>query len=238
MNVPKKITPCPIVEAVIEIRFDSTLPGEAVFGIIYNSVKDEFPAVENLPILQIPEQIRSSDPTLIYGPHYKLRTGSFILQIGPKVVSFANVGEYCGWEIFYREIKRMFDKVFQLGIIAKVTRLGLRYINVFSEMNIFERSDLRVILKDEQILQHVSLHIKLPSNGFLNTLIMASGAELVSSDKVMRGSVIDIDTELSEVKSDFYENMDGIINSAHIEEKKLFFSILKEEYIRTLNPEY
>ena len=239
MNVPKKITPCPIVEAVIEIRFDSKVPGDAVFGVIYNKVKEKFSAFEKLPILQIPEAIRSTDPVLIYSPHYKLRSGDFILQIGPKVVSFANVDKYCGWEIFYKEIKCMFDKVYALGIVEKVTRLGLRYINVFSEMNIFERSDLKVVLKEKQLLEYVSLNIKLPCNGFLNTLIMASGAQLLSSaNKVMKGSVIDIDTELTDVKVDFYDKMDEIINNAHIEEKKLFFSILKEEYIKTLNPEY
>jgi uncharacterized protein (TIGR04255 family) len=36
--MPIKITPCPIVEAIIEIRFTTMLPSEAIFGIIYNAV--------------------------------------------------------------------------------------------------------------------------------------------------------------------------------------------------------
>ena len=70
MAAPKKITPCPIIESVVEIRFDSAIPAEAIFGVVYNAFNDIFPNKPiNLPILQIPEQIRNSDPNLQYKPH-------------------------------------------------------------------------------------------------------------------------------------------------------------------------
>ena len=35
IRLPEKINPCPILEAIVEIRFDSKVPHEAIFGIIY-----------------------------------------------------------------------------------------------------------------------------------------------------------------------------------------------------------
>lgn len=32
MELPKRITPCPIIDSIIEIRFESTVPDEAAFG--------------------------------------------------------------------------------------------------------------------------------------------------------------------------------------------------------------
>ena len=104
MQLPKKITPCPIAEAIVEIRFDSNpdIPADAIWGIIYNSFKEEysFKSIEKLPILQIPEPVRLNDPALIYKPNYKLSNEKFIFQIGPKVISLASAPNYIGWRIF------------------------------------------------------------------------------------------------------------------------------------------
>ena len=65
MKLPKEISPCPIIDTVIEIRFESTMPKEAkeaIFGIIFNEFNDRYPSLEKLPILQIPEAIREADP--------------------------------------------------------------------------------------------------------------------------------------------------------------------------------
>ncbi|MDD8019191.1 MAG: TIGR04255 family protein [Bacteroidota bacterium] len=238
MKLPKKITPCPIVEALVEVRFESDLPGEAIFGIIYNAFQKEFPKFDKLPILELPDQIRSNDPNLKYLPHYKLSVGDYIIQVGPKVFSFSNINEYVGWEVFYKEISLIFKKINELRIIKETQTWSFRCINIFPEINIFEKSDLNITLKKNRLEKDINLLINLPSNGFVNVLRMVSFAELVSgSGKLLRGSVIDIDTKSSEKSSDC-SDMERIISAAHLEEKKLFFSLLEDEYIKSLKPEY
>ena len=83
MKLPKKITPCPIVEAIVEVRFESDIPEDAIFGVIYSKFKEEYSDLEKTALLQLPEQIRSKDPSLKFKPYYKLRNENFILQIGP-----------------------------------------------------------------------------------------------------------------------------------------------------------
>ncbi|MCE2887858.1 MAG: TIGR04255 family protein, partial [Pseudanabaena sp.] len=76
-SIPKKITPCPILQAVVELRFETVLPSDAVFGILYSLLSSQYNTFEKLPILQIPEILRSQDPNLRYQPAYKLIDDNF-----------------------------------------------------------------------------------------------------------------------------------------------------------------
>jgi len=239
MDIPTKITPCPIVEAIVELRFEADLPDEAVFGVIYSSFRNETGEIEKLPILQLPEALRSTDPNLIYKPHYRLRKGEYTVQIGPKVFSFANIEEYVGWNTFSTEIGNRFEKLFKLGIIKSIGRFGLRYINLFSEMNIYEKSTLKIHLgESNQYGNQINLTMAMPMGGFLSKLVMVNNAEvkLQSREGTVKGSLIDIDVALE--KPVKIKKVREIVEQAHNEEKKLFFSLLNPDFLETLNPEY
>lgn len=79
MRLPLKIDPCPIIDALVEIRFSTTIHPNAVFGLLYNALQTDFSKVENLPILQWPEAVRSSDPSLQFKPHYKISSKEFVV---------------------------------------------------------------------------------------------------------------------------------------------------------------
>ncbi|NJW55502.1 TIGR04255 family protein, partial [Salinimicrobium oceani] len=104
MKLPKRIDPCPIVDALVEIRFSTKINSNAVFGLIYNSLQPEFESVENLPIQQLPEPVRSSDPNLRFKPHYRVKSENFIVQIGPDVLTISSHPNYLGWTRFSEEI--------------------------------------------------------------------------------------------------------------------------------------
>ncbi len=48
---------------------------------IYNELQKDYPKVDNLPILQLPDAVRASDPNFKFKPHYKLSDKNFIIQI-------------------------------------------------------------------------------------------------------------------------------------------------------------
>lgn len=53
--VPSRIFPCPIKEAMVELRFDSNLPAsDMIAGVLYTKFKDIFPRVQNLPAHNLP----------------------------------------------------------------------------------------------------------------------------------------------------------------------------------------
>jgi uncharacterized protein (TIGR04255 family) len=242
MQIPKKITPCPILEAIAEIRFEPEEPDDAIFGIIYNQFKKSFPEIEKLPILQIPDQFRSKDPNLIYKPHYKLIKENYIVQVGPRIFSLVNVKEYSGWDKFSQEIREVFELLSKLQIIKEIKRFGLRYVNLFENFNIYEKSNLKLVLKDDPLIENpINLTTRIASNEFVNQLVIVNHANVAVEKVSYVGSLIDIDTNLEpfpeSAKTNFDEFID-IVKRAHEEEKKLFFSLLEDDYLKTLNPEY
>lgn len=239
MNIPKKIAPCPITEAIVELRFESLVPDEAVFGFIYNEFQKEYENVEKLPILQLPEAVRSQDPALVDKPHYKMHKGDYILQIGPRVFAFSRAGDYVGWEVFSKKMFDVLNRLSQLNIVKNIGRLGLRYINVFDGLNILDHSMLKILL-DSKSLHENQTHLTMiiPSGNFNSRLVISNhiARSVNSGKKMLTGSVIDIDVAL--LNKITFGDIEKTIEEAHIEEKKLFFGLLKPDYLETLNPQY
>jgi uncharacterized protein (TIGR04255 family) len=243
MEIPKKISPCPITEAIVEMRFKSKVPEEAIFGVLYSEFKSDFPEVEKLPILQIPEHFRSNDPNLIHKPWYKLKNNDkYIIQIGPRMFSLINVGEYVGWIDFSSKIKDVFGRLINTLAIENFVRIGLRYINVFQDKNIFKDSNLNIELNGKSLTDNeINIITVLPYEYCMQKLIIINPANVEAEGIIKNGSVIDIDTFLKECPIECGKSIDLLmecINNAHEEEKQLFFSLLSMEMIKSLNPKY
>lgn len=236
MQIPQKISPCPIIEAVVEIRFESEMPSDAVFGVLYNDFKSEYKKVEKLPILQFPEFVRTKDASLKFQPLYKLIRDNFILQLGPNVLAIANVDQYVGWQVFSQKILDTLLRIKHLGIAEKAVRLGIRYINYF-ELDIYENIKLKFTLSDEPFTaEQITFRSKLSLGKFKANLNILNNGSISRNNISDLGSVIDIDT-YNEDEIDF-SDIASLIEDGHLEEKKLFFGLLKDEFLHQLNPEY
>jgi uncharacterized protein (TIGR04255 family) len=150
MSLPKKITPCPIIDACLGIRFTTDFPANAIFGIVFNAIKDDFKNVENLPILQLPGPLRQVDPSLKFQPHYKISNQKFVVQIGPDILSISSFPIYLGWMDFSDEIIRILDIISNLNILKNVLRIGYRVINFFHE-DIYKNTKISIQLNDKLI---------------------------------------------------------------------------------------
>ncbi len=239
MRIPKKIDPCPITEVVVEIRFESELPEDAIFGVIYNRFKDRYQSTKKLPILQIPEAIRSQDPNLKFSPHYRIQDDNFLIQIGPKVFSLVNLKEYCGWECLSQRIYETFAMLADLKIMNNIIRFGLRYINMFDELNIYDKSNLKVFLNEKSFGDTtINLTMRIPAGDYFNQFKVVNHAQVIIDNNIHNGSIIDIDTALSPFSGDFFGNIHTIVENAHTHEKQLFFSLLKDDFVASLHPVY
>lgn len=239
MKIPKSINPCPIAEAVLEIRFKPSVHPNAVFGLTYDKFKVEFENLEKLPILQIPESILSIDPNLRHKPHYKSEKDNIIYQIGPDVLSISNIKKYEGWENFSIRIKNMLEKIHNANVIGEITRIGIRYINFFGDMDIFNNIRLKLFIDDESFSsEQLIINSTLKTGSFYTTLKIVNNADLKSKDFNNKGSAIDIDTFITNDKKSLNDNVYTTIDEAHIQEKKLFFTLLNEAFLNSLNPKY
>ncbi len=235
-TLPKKITPCPIKEAIFEIRFHSLIPGDAIFGIVFNAVKDEYPNPHiALPILQIPQEIRQQDPNLKYAPHYKLQSEFFHLQIGPNVISLINVNEYKGWDEFQPKIVELFQQLKTLNLFDTTLRLGLRYMNFYPDENIIKATEMEVKLPDSPLMSdNINISALIDKAPLLSNIRIISGAQITTNEKTENGSLIDIDTYTTSVDTTSFEDS---LTALHNEEKRIFFEILGKKYLSKLSCE-
>jgi len=234
MRLPKKINPCPILDALIEIRFSTNIERDAVFGLIYNALHFDFEKVEKLPIMQLPDQVRASDPSLKFKPHYRLSNENIVVQVGPEVMSISSFPKYTGWSSFSSKIYDILEKVQEIGIIDSIVRIGIRYINFF-EQNIFDNINLKVTLSENAIdYKNTVIRTEISQDNYKSTLQIANNANHNNKS----GSVIDIDTFMDDNIDDFFQRKKKIIDNGHEKEKELFFSLLKKEFLNALNPEY
>lgn len=236
VRLPKKISPCPILEAIVELRFDSPFPADAIFGIIYNAFKAEYPNVQELPILQLPEIVRNKDQILKYKPYYKLSNDDkFLFQVGARTISLVSLNPYSGWGVFFGKIKNVVQRIKELEIVSAYSRVGIRYINGF-DCNILEKINLSLNMTGKSFIDlDSSIRLEVPTGKFISTLQIANNAQVTKVGAITKGSVIDIDTYIDNPASDIID----LIENGHSEEKKLFYTLLKEEFVKQeLNPEY
>lgn len=239
MANPKKIENCPIVDSVIELRFISKIFPNAVFGIIYNSLVNEYPKVEKLPILQLPEQLRDSDPNFKFKAHYKISSeDGFVVQIGPDVIIIAAPSPYPGWTQFSKRIYFVINQILKLNVINEVTRLGVRYINFF-ENNIFNKVNLHIAIGGRTLdPKNTLFRTEIKKGGFLNSLQIANNATQIIDKIPNTGSIVDIDVFKEYSNGEFKDIYKKEIELAHNTEKDLFFELLTKEFLESLKPSY
>ena len=238
--LPSRIEKCPLIDALIEFRFEAAIAKSAVFGVIYNLIRNDYRGnVINLPILQIPEQIREVDPNLKFKPLYRIEGDKFIIQIGYDVLSISSKMSYVGWPEFSQHSFSLINKIIQEGIIKRVSRLGHRYINFFRG-DITNSLTMSFSITEKYVSENLLIRTDVRDGNFMNTLQFANNANYRPNPNTSEivGSLIDIDTSREYSDNFFIENREQEINMAHECEKKLFFSLLKPTFLETLNPTF
>ena len=237
MKLPKSISPCPIKEAVAEVRFESNVPPDAVFGIAYQALKSDFAKAEPLPVLALPANFRNADKDLTFQPHYRLVGQTCGVLVGPKVISVGVRGEYPGWETLSKSVKSTMRQFHQTGIVKRIIRFGLRYISFFA-FDIYPKLELKITANDSSLDgEETFFKTVLASQGCKSLLQIGKGLALVGKPGET-GSVIDIDSFTTNSDGDFVNVLDSFLEEAHQTEKKLFFKLLKSDFLKTLNPVY
>lgn len=239
-KLPKKIEKCPIKEAIFEIRYSSEYPVDAIFGILYANIKDFFDEkIISLPVLQLPESVRNQDPDLKYSAYHRLSKDNIILNIGPRVLTFINSEPYKGWSTWSIFFYKVLKKIEETGILNKVERIGIRYINIF-DGNIFDKVKFEVKLNNNILSEEsTNLQTEIIDDKFIVLLRIGNSINITKNKTETNGSVIDIDCLYNITDtSEFFDSYHEIIEKAHIKEKELFFSLLEESFLKELKPKF
>ena len=238
-RLPAKIDPCPIVEAILEIRFVTSESWPTLPGLLFARIRDRYPEQKDLPLAQVPDELRRREPAFTYQPLIQfLSPGDFLIQFGPRVVSLATKSkEYPGWPPLEKEMTWLISELQQIGFVSEGERLGARYINFFS-FDIFEKLELEVSTAKKPLAGELSVTSVLSRPPLTSRLLVTNSAILGTGDGARSGSVLDVDVWLGSLDFDLFENGLAKFGEAHHFEKEIFFGLLKPDFLATLNPIY
>jgi uncharacterized protein (TIGR04255 family) len=238
-HLPDRIDPCPIVEAVLEIRFVTQESWSVMPGLLYNCIRERYPEMKDLPLKDLPEQFRRGEPLLTHKPLVQFLGSDFLIQFGPRVVSLITKPDaYPGWSRVRTEMAALLDDLQRANIIAEGERLSARYIdffagNVFPHLLIGGHIGGNPLVAPELTLTTV-FH-RPPLTG---RLMVTNGAIIRSGESSRMGSVLDMDIWAAALDFDLFADGLAKFDDVHKLAKGVFFGLLRPEFLETLNPEY
>lgn len=244
MRVPKKLQIVPILEALFEIRFESNTPEDTNIGIIYNEFKNDFGLPSNLPLMNIPMDVRSKDPNFRYQAYQRLasKDGKFLLQYGQRTISLHCVNyKYDVFQSYQDKINDLIERLDKLQIVTSVNRIGLRYIDFLTDSEIpgykFSDLNLNINIAGMGFGDNFSCSTEFKAHNSSHRTQIFKMIQIQHEGNSKQGDMIDIDSfttkEIKDLKS-----IKAIVPDIHEEQKKIFFGIMGEKVTALLGPTY
>jgi uncharacterized protein (TIGR04255 family) len=238
-RLPIRIDPCPIVEAIFEIRFTSTATWLTMPGLLYDKIRDKYQEQKQLPTAGIPEEIRRQDPAFAHLPLMQFLGADFLVQLGARVISLVTKpNAYPGWTAIEGELRWILERLQAAGFINEGERLGVRYIDFMAE-DVFQNLILGLQVGGKPLEDvQADLTTILPRELLTIRLKVANGAIVIRPSGPQRGSVLDVDAWFGALDFEVFSNSIARFAEAHRAIKELFFGLLRPEYLAKLSPVY
>jgi uncharacterized protein (TIGR04255 family) len=236
-RLPVEITPNPLVNSSVELRFSSNFDSSHIISKVLPLFSPEFPVFKP----GVPKEIKAQNELFKYSGDIILQNASYALSFSENAIGFDCIAQYPLWKSYSAIIQSCLTKYFNLQIINKIERIGVRYGSIFEGTTKIEdvaRFKPSVPIEGfEQNFQLIRLDLKKePVNIHLQ---LANNAKAVRQDTTqLSGVYIDIDSSITE-SFEANEKIFKIIDELHDSGKALFFDkILKAEFLESLNPTY
>lgn len=243
-SLPKRLKKEPLLEALWEIRFSSSVESvvELLPGLIYQNSAGAYTKTSRLPAANLPGQILQQDPDLRYVPTVRLEGKQYSVQIGEHSVSLSCRRPYTGWMEFGKKIRELSQMLRGTNLLTTPERFSLKYIDIVPGEDAPSIAPLAVELKlggRDLTREPVHLRTEIREQNFLHIVQIGSPtkATLPTGD-TYKGVLLDIDSIWFAGNHDFWNMFDSQLDIAHDLSKKLFFQLLTEETITLLGPEY
>lgn len=249
MQVPKKITPDNIKEAVIELRYQSDLPFEVLLGLFFNAFDDTYTytstPIKNKP--NVPGQIGKQNKEVIFnlGGQSILYNDKISIRIAPNAFVFSCLTQYIGWDDFIPEVKKALTTISETKHVEKWTRIGLRYITEYKNKDLKDCINFNFSFGLPEV-KSVSTSFRSEFNYFNSKVILNLNNKIPALEQsssnpqpqIIPVSIIDIDVIKEPLEITNNDKLFEEIEDSHDKEKEIFFGMLKNEFLETLKPLY
>lgn len=234
MPIPIAIDPNPLVNATVELRIVSTKPSSEIFPLVYPKIMHLFP---KLGEVAIPKDLRQGPLEMF--PDYILTGDDYSMSFGNKVISFEIISGYKTWKHYYPVIEETIGHFFELNWVQSVNRIGVRFMNILDQAaSLEEICNVVPPIYFKEIKGAMSQYRTTFNVGENQVLLQfADNSKAVKANKTFSGVYIDSDSAYNKAIAPG-EDVFIKINQLHSIGKEVFFSLLKPEFIETLNPKY
>lgn len=233
MQIPRKIDDR-LQDAIVSIQFEPGVPGNAVEGYFHAILKDAYKTVSlsQSSTVQIDQLVIQPQQTF-----YILSEGKFRVEITSNSITFNLIGFYAGWDEYRKVLTETLSPLIDKGVIAKISRIGLRYISVFDHIRVFDHIKPSFRFEPfDQTSSKAQFRIELDRDPFLMILTLVNAYPKTDGSIY---SITDVDTiKLFESTGLKANDVLKWLENGHTEQKEVFFSLLKQEFIDSLNPKY
>lgn len=249
MKTPKKITPDNLKTAIIEIRYNAEVPYEIIIGFIFDALSD-YNYTNQINHSNKSGQFLGNIPheiTFNLGGQSIFYNDKIQLRLAPNALVFDCVNNYIGWEEYKAEIGKMLDQLTKVKQITQYTRVGMRYINEYPAKEIknltkFEFSfsipevkSSTFFFRTEFYWDNYQVILSLQDKTPIRFVTDSNIKENVIENTI---SVIDVDVITDNLTITNYDDLIAQIENNHTKEKEVFFKLLKNSYLESLNPQY
>lgn len=244
-KLPVRLNKDPIIESIVEIRFarhPAVQVSDLLPGMLFTNLRKSYPRLENLPVSQIPAEIRKADLNLLFKPTRQLSGNRFSISIGDNVLSVSCTRPYVGWSKFQPKIFEVLELVKETGLVQRVGRVSVKYINIIpAQIGGKNLASLKasVQMGDYNLVDHgCTIRTDILENGInsIVQIISDATAELVTAKEKISGLLLDIDSIYDCKNINFWDTYKSIIEDVRKQEKKIFFGLLTAETLNTLEP--
>jgi uncharacterized protein (TIGR04255 family) len=247
MQLPKKITPDSIIDAVVEVKYLSNTPFEVLIGLFFKAFDESYvyttrPLKNHSPGLQV-----NLMPGLVInmGGQSLLYNERISIKLLPNAFVFSCLDKYIGWKFYKPEIDKALKIIGNTNQVVKWNRVGLRYITEYLKTDLksctkfsfsFGFPDVQSISSAFRTeFEYKNAKVILNLN---NKIPIVRQQATNREPEVIPTSIIDVDVIREPLEIEKIDDLAGIIDQVHEIEKEVFFSLLTDDFLKTLNPEY
>jgi len=235
-ELPSKIEMNVLLNATIEVRFDSNIYAEMIVWPLYEKIKKEYEKPQMFPVAQIPQDVRKQNPNfnsvLLYAINGKnnisIGCGDGILNI--TLLNFS----YDTWDKLFEQFKIIYGLL--EDTIPNIKRVGVRYINVINKEYVNpDNFTFNFIVRDKTLLN-------MPLMSVFEFDIDEKKAKVNISNKVQykylekgeqktQDNALVIDIDVIDEKDISNRELGEATKDCHTSLKKIFFGLCSQKFI-------
>lgn len=246
MNLPKKIKPDNLVETIVEIRMNPICPPELWAGMLTARIQQLGYKYIQAPQLSVRLDKNGKMSLSVESMKENTTQGIFIkdnlrfIMQGNNLSFNCNMGHYVGWDIYKAEIQSVIIAIQECGIAKEFNRVQIRYISEYQNIDIIDQIQgvINIECKTASFKnQEIKLNrIEDKMKVFVTLVNMTKRKDVKGLERIV--SLFDINVYENFDTTDSVEQIMNLLNKIHKVEKETFFGLLKENFVKTLNPEY